>query len=246
MMMKMTNLLIALLLILTAAGCAPADVSEQVQAAVTAVEASQLTVVNNTPLDAPGQTDPTGTPVETAEPPGDAGTPLDAPGQTDPTATPVETAVLSIEGAEGEIYAAAIRQVYNVDHSFGSPPGFPLVFISTTTDDGALLDAPWAAEQELRPELLQAVEAELADQPFEIIWVKSLDDVPMDESKARIADGQGIYITLGNILPQDDGTVQLPFFMYCGALCALGKIYVLTAVDGVWLVTGSVGMEIMS
>ena len=40
--------------------------------------------------------------------------------------------------------------------------------------------------------------------------------------------------------------LPLPVFMVCGGLCALGKIYVLSEVDGAWQVTGSVGMEIMS
>ena len=61
-----------------------------------------------------------------------------------------------------------------------------------------------------------------------------------------MAEGEGIIISLGNIHAQDDGSVQLHFFMTCGGLCGIGKTYVLTQVDGAWQVTGSVGPEIMS
>ena len=65
-------------------------------------------------------------------------------------------------------------------------------------------------------------------------------------SNGQIAEGEGIYITLGNLYPQDDGTVQLPIFMLCGGLCALGKTYVLSHIEGAWQITGSTGIEIMA
>ncbi len=46
------------------------------------------------------------------------------------------------------------------------------------------------------------------------------------------------------ILPQEVGTVHLPFYMLCDSLCLSGKTYVLEGVDGVWQVTGSVGAEV--
>lgn len=67
----------------------------------------------------------------------------------------------------------------------------------------------------------------------------------MGRSNEMIAEGQGIFITPGNILPQNDGTVQLPFYMLCGSLCLSGKVYVLGKIDGAWRVTGNVGVEVM-
>jgi hypothetical protein len=61
-----------------------------------------------------------------------------------------------------------------------------------------------------------------------------------------VAEGKGIVITLGNIHHQNDGTVQLSFFMTCGGLCGIGKVYVLGEAGGAWRVTGSVGPAIMS
>ena len=44
--------------------------------------------------------------------------------------------------------------------------------------------------------------------------------------------------------PQNDGTVQLPFYMLCGSVCLSGKVYVLGKIDGAWRVTGNVGVEV--
>ena len=146
----------------------------------------------------------------------------------------------------GQIYAAAVSEIYHVDHSFGEAPGWPLVYVVSTTDDSAMVDAPTAPSQTLSAELQEAITAELAEDPFELIWIEEFDEAPIDPTNGQIAKGEGIIITLGNIHPQDDDSVQLPFFMTCGGLCGIGKTYVLTQVNGVWSVTGSVGPEIMS
>ena len=147
---------------------------------------------------------------------------------------------------EAQIYAAAIRQIYTVDHSFGESPGWPLVYVITTTDDSAMIDGPVAPSQTLPAELQRAITAELSDLPFEVIWIADHDEAPIDPTNGQVAEGEGIIISLGNIHSQDNGSVQLPFFMTCGGLCGIGKTYVLTQVDGAWPVTGSVGPEIMS
>ena len=42
------------------------------------------------------------------------------------------------EGDQSNIYAAVIRQVYTIDHTFGSnPPNFPVVYLLKNTDDRA-------------------------------------------------------------------------------------------------------------
>ena len=146
----------------------------------------------------------------------------------------------------GQIYAAAVSEIYHVDHSFGEAPGWPLVYVVTKTDDEGMFDGPKAPAQNLPAEVQYAVETELAQEPFQLIWAESMDEVPVDPSNGQIAEGQGIAITFGNIHPQEDGTVQLSFFMTCGGLCGIGKTYVLSEIDGKWQVTGSVGPEIMS
>jgi hypothetical protein len=147
---------------------------------------------------------------------------------------------------EAQIYAAAIRQIYTVDHSFGESPGWSQVYVVTTTDDSAMIDAPKAPPQVLPADLQQGIAAELGDLPFELIWVDSAFEAPTDPADGSVAGGDGIIISLGNIHPQDDGSVQLPFFMTCGGLCGIGKTYVLAQAGDAWQVTGSVGPEIMS
>lgn len=147
---------------------------------------------------------------------------------------------------QAQIYAAAIRQIYTVDHSYGEAPGWPLVYVVSVTDDSVMFDAPAAPSQSLSPALQEAITAELADQPFELIWIESRDEAPIDPGDGRVAAGEGIIISLGNIHPQEDGSVQLSFFMICGGLCGIGKTYVLNQVGDAWQVTGSTGPEIMS
>ena len=57
----------------------------------------------------------------------------------------------------------AIRQVYTVDHSFGEPPGWPLVYLVDGTDDAVMPGVSVAPAQNLAPELLAASQAELVD-----------------------------------------------------------------------------------
>lgn len=245
--MRATNFLIALILMLAASACAPVDLPEKATSGGTAVEASEQAAAATAPVKASEQTATVTAPVEATEPAATITTPPEAPEQTATVTVPVE-APEPLSGSDmGQIYATAVRQVYTVDHSFGGdPPDFSLVYIVTTTDDGSMLDAPVSAPQKLSAELQQAIAAGLTDLPFEIKWVESFDDVPVDPNNGQIAGGEGIVITLGNILPQDDDTVQLPFFMACGGLCALGKTYVLDEVGGQWQVTGSVGPEVMA
>lgn len=258
--MRVTKNLAALILILAAAGCRQSGVPEQTAAGSTPVEVAEQTTGDSELAGVSDSATMDGAPEDTTEPPAAsstpedtleqataANTPADTPEQATAASKPMNTPEPLSDDDAGQIYAAAIREVYNVDHSFGGePPDFPFVYIATTTDEGTLLDAPATPPQKLSPELQQIIEAELTDQPFEIIWVASLDEVPVDKSNGQVAEGKGIYITLGNVLPQDDGTVQLPFYMLCGGLCALGKVYVLADADGAWQVTGSVGPVIMS
>jgi hypothetical protein len=147
---------------------------------------------------------------------------------------------------QAQIYAAVIRQIYTVDHSFGEAPGWSLVYAVSITDDSVMVDAPTAPSRTLSATLQEAITAQLANQPFELIWIESQDEAPVDPGNGEVAEGEGIIITLGNIHPQEEGSVQLPFFMTCGGLCGIGKTYVLNQAGHTWQVTGSTGPEIMS
>ena len=147
---------------------------------------------------------------------------------------------------DAQIYAAAILEI----HSFARSSS--MVYLVTTTDDLAYADAPVAPSQKLPADLQEAITAELAGEPYELIWIEAFDDAPIGPINPEnaegwhIADGDGIIITLGNIHPQDDNSVQLSFFMTCADLCGIGKTFVLNQSFKNWHITGSVGPEIAS
>ena len=244
--MKAANVFLALV-ILAVSACTPTAVPEEDTAVSTAVEASEQVdsgIVSTAVREPPATVTAA---VEKPEPAGTATAAVETPESKATAAAPVDTPEPVSEEDAGKIYAAAVREIYTVDHTFGgNPPEFPFVYIVTTTSDGSLLGEPATEAQELTADMLQTIEAGVSDLPFEVIWIASLDDAPVDPNNGAIAGGKGIVITLGNILPQADGSVHLPVFMVCGGLCALGKTYVLERVDGEWQVTGSVGPEIMA
>jgi len=147
---------------------------------------------------------------------------------------------------DAQIYAAAIREI----HSFARSSD--LVYLVTTTEDLVNADTPTAPSQKVPAELQEAITAKLAGERYELIWIEAFDDAPIGPTNPKIAEGwhiaegDGIIITLGNIHPQDDGSVQLSFWMTCADVCGVGKTYVLNEYSNNWHVTGSVGPEIAS
>jgi ABC-2 type transport system permease protein len=158
-----------------------------------------------------------------------------------PTPTPTPTPDL-IEGDQVVIYAAVVRQLLTVDHTFeDGPPDFPDVYLVRSTDDSVGdPDAP-QAEPRILPESVQsAIIAALDDLPTEFVWVDDADEVPHDEGTGSVAGG-GAIITLGNVHFQEDGSALISAKLYFSMLGATGKTYVLEQVDGSWQVTGDTG-----
>lgn len=147
---------------------------------------------------------------------------------------------------EAQIYVAAIREVQTIE-KYRS-----LVYLIITTEDLAIFDGTVTPAQPFPMDLQEAITTELADETYEIIWIETFEDAPISPENWRetpgwkIADGDGMVITFGNIHHQDDGTVQLNFFMTCADMCGSGMNYVLTPNNGIWQVSGAVGPEIAS
>lgn len=142
--------------------------------------------------------------------------------------------------AVAQIYVAAIAEI----HTFARTRS--VVYVLTTTEDLVYDEAPLAPAQELASDLRETIKDELVEERFELVWIEALDQAAIDPSNRQIAEGEGIVITLGNIHPQEDGSVLLSFFMACGDLCGIGKTFVLNESGNNWHVTGSVGPEIAS
>jgi len=151
------------------------------------------------------------------------------------------------EGDQAAMYAAVVRQLYTVDHTFGdSPPNFPVVYLVRTTDDGVGdPDAPHADPRVLPESTQAAIVAALNDLPAEFLWVDGADEVPYDDSTGAVAGG-GATITLGNVHIQEDSTALVSAKLFFAMLGATGKTYVLEQLNGAWQVTGDTGVQWMS
>lgn len=143
------------------------------------------------------------------------------------------------------IYAAVARQITGPDDTFGGTLDKPLIYIlSATNDTAGDPEQPQAEPRELSPEVQDGISAALADLPSEIRWIASRDEVEMNEM-GQAVDG-GVFVTLGNIHPQDDGTVQVAGSIYVANLAAGGQTYIVEEKDGVWVITGNTGVEWIS
>ncbi len=138
-----------------------------------------------------------------------------------------------------DIYAQVVRQVYTVDHTFGQPPNFPVIYLVQRTDDSVGASGSPANGQAIAPSDQDRITAALTGLPAKFIWVDRAADVPKDANGA-VADG-GAIITVGNITPQLDGTLHVPASIYIAVLAAGGQTYVLENTADGWQITGTTG-----
>lgn len=172
--------------------------------------------------------------------------PTDTPQAASLSPTPTPTPAF-LEDDQAAIYAAVVRQLYTVDHTFGDqPPNFSTIYLVRTTDDGVGdPNAHRADPRTLSESVQEAVVAALHDLPAEFIWVDDAEEVPRD-SKTHSVAGGGAIITLGNIHLQEDGSALVSAKLYFAMLGATGKTYILEWVNGDWQVTGDTGAQWMS
>jgi hypothetical protein len=145
------------------------------------------------------------------------------------------------EEDRADIYATVIRQLYEVDHSFGSSrPDFPNLYLVYMTDDsvGGEFGAPPASS--ILPETLRTKIADkLSDLPAEIFWVNSFNAVPLEENS--LVKGGGAVIRVGNINEGEGGKVEVAGSIYVANLAAAGRTYVLEKQGSKWQITGTTG-----
>jgi hypothetical protein len=145
-------------------------------------------------------------------------------------------------GEKVEIYAAVIRQLATVDDTFGGNLHPQLLYIIKNTDDTA---ADPSEEQKnnsvLIPQNMQEnINGALNDLEIEIVWIDQFEDAKFDVNTGSVKNN-GAIITLGNIYPQKDGTVNVAGSIYIGNLAAGGTTYVLSRINGVWTITSRTG-----
>lgn len=143
-----------------------------------------------------------------------------------------------------EIYAAVIRQLYTVDHTFGKAPNFPVVYLVRQTSANAADPSATGGSETIFPGDQARIVALLGDLPAQFVWVDRMEDVPRAEN--GLVAGSGAIIQVGAITPQADGSLNVPGSIFISPLAAGGQTYVLQAVDGAWQITGKSGPVWMS
>jgi ABC-2 type transport system permease protein len=172
--------------------------------------------------------------------------PMPTPTVLSPVPTPTPTPAV-LEGDQVAMYAAVVRQLLAVDHTFGNEsPNFPTVYLVRSTDDGVGDPGAPQAEPHILPESVQSTMiAALDEMSAGFLWVDDADEVSLDKDTGFVASG-GAIITLGNIHFQEDGSVLISAKLYFSMLGATGKTYILEQVDGSWQVTGDTGVQWIS
>ena len=145
-----------------------------------------------------------------------------------------------------DIYAAVIRQLYTVDHTFGEPPNFPVVYlIRATNDNVGDPDIPQNPSSLISGAIQESIVTVLDDLPTDFIWVDDRGEVPIDSSTG-IVEGDGAIITLGNIHYEGDRTVKVSASIYIANLAAGGLTYIIEYVYNEWRITGDTGVRWIS
>jgi ABC-2 type transport system permease protein len=188
------------------------------------------------PTVTPAPTEPPSTPLAGTATPAPLPPPSGAGSSSDPSWAQEDMA---------EIYAAVVRQLYTVDHTFGEPPNFPTVYLVRITDDHIADPNVPQGDPAALPEAVQAsIVARLADLPAEFKWVDSDAEVARDDT-GTVA-GRGAIVTLGNVHLNEDGQAMVSARLYFAMLGMGARTYLLERVEGAWQVVGDTGVQIMS
>jgi hypothetical protein len=144
---------------------------------------------------------------------------------------------------EAGIYAAVVRQLVVVDHSFGSGPPSPFkqvyVIDSYASRSGEMLidgDGP-PLEAELRSEIARQPDGM---PPVEFI-AKRADKGHIERQGLTAVENDGVIVGLAPLAHQSDRTVHVGAGYWCGGDCGLALTYVVEKIEGRWQVTGKTG-----
>jgi ABC-2 type transport system permease protein len=152
--------------------------------------------------------------------------------------------------SQGQIYAAIASRMYTTDHSMGPDqrPAWPVLYVMSVTDDRAGDPGlPTGNPQQIDPQAQEVLfEHLLKELNVKARLVETKADINIDPQTGAVDGGQGAVITLGNIYPQEDGTVQVSASLYFASEGAGGKTFILAFQDGRWVITGTTGVQWMS
>jgi hypothetical protein len=148
---------------------------------------------------------------------------------------------------ETAIYAVIIRQLATVDDTFGGNLNPETLYVIKNTDDSA--GNPVEGQQSDAQKITETMQSEISnilnDLSAEIIWIDRFEDAEFEETEFEVKRG-GAIITLGNIYPKEDGSVQVAGSIYIANLAAGGTTYILEKSSGSWEIAGHAGPVWMS
>jgi len=148
---------------------------------------------------------------------------------------------------ETAIYASVIRQLATIDDTFGGNLNPDTLYVIKNTDDSA--GNPVEGQQSDTRMITENMQSEIStmlnDLPIEIVWVDRFEDAEFEEPGVEVKRG-GAIITLGNIYPKEDGSVQVAGSIYIANLAAGGTTYILEKDSGSWEIVGHAGPSWMS
>jgi hypothetical protein len=148
---------------------------------------------------------------------------------------------------ETAIYSSVIGQLATVDDTFGGNLNPETLYVIKNTDDSA--GNPVEGQQSdtrLITEIMQIeISSMLNDLPMEIVWIDRFEDAEFEDNGSEVKRG-GAIITLGNIYPKEDGSVQVSGSIYIANLAAGGATYILEKSGSSWEITGHAGPVWMS
>jgi len=141
---------------------------------------------------------------------------------------------------EATIFAAVAHQLATVDDTFGGQLNPERLFIiSSTNDDAGSASGEPSASRRISNTAQDAVTAALDSLQAEIIWIDTFEDAEFEGGGSQVKNG--VIITLGNIHPQENGSVWVSGSIYIANMAAGGTTYVLEKSGNVWKITGTTG-----
>ncbi len=149
------------------------------------------------------------------------------------TACTTPTPALSKDD-QAAVYAAVVRQLYTVDHTFGDePPNFPTVYLVRATYKLDVPSTPQIKSGRIPESTQAAIVATLDDLPAEFVWVDDFDEVPLNNGAV---EGNGAAVTLSDVHLQEDKSVLVSADLYFAGTGGAGMTYIIERMDSVWQV----------
>lgn len=147
------------------------------------------------------------------------------------------------------IYAAVIRQLVTIDHTFGEEgPGLEVIYVLDrpvgTAGSPDMGTTPEREGEPFSPDLRAGLRAALTDLP-PLEFVAEMEQVIVEKDGFPMVKGHDGLVSLG-LIPEDGDRVEIPASLYFTGLAGTSLTYVVEHSAGGWQVTGTTGLVAIS